>query len=235
MSRFDRGPAGPPPPNPASRLAPIGARCAGPHLEVFKDHAVAGVVPLDNRATHALGRDTDASHIALEHPSCSRRHATLEIEDGKVYLTDEGSAMGTFVDGAGLAPHARTLLADGAALTFGRSTRTYIVRVPGAPPAPAAPLTAEDKRRRLWGGKRDRAGASEAERAREEKNMEGWGAAAGALGGARGDKFLKLMGAKKHKVQKREPGADQSQVLDALQREHDAARSKLFDGRRGLG
>ena len=121
------------------------------------------------------------------------------------------------------------------ALTFGRSTRTYVLHVPGAPPAPAPPLTAEDKRRRLWGGKRGRAGASEAERAREEKNMEGWGAAAGALGGARGDKFLKLMGAKKHKVQKREPTGDQSQVLDALQREHDAARSKLFDGRRGLG
>ena len=160
-------------------------------------------------------------------------------------MTDLNSAQGTFLDGSlePLRVGARTQLHDGSTLCFGKSTRSYVVRLPGSDAPKTTTLSADDKKKRLWGGgsKRDRAGASEADRDRESHNLQRWGAAAGALGdSARSDKFLKLMGAKKHKVDKVDASAApdvasrQSDVFDKLAEQHDAARFRGF-GRRGLG
>ena len=230
MSRFDRGgPAPAPLPAPQKR---------GSHfLEVFKDKAVIDTIDLSGLSTYTLGRDADACEIPLEHASCSRRHARLERQaDGSVWVEGLGSAQGTYVDGAPepLAPRRRTALAPGASLCFGRRTRTSVVRAPGAATKPK--LSGDDKRKRLWGGaKRDRPGASEADRDRESSNLERWGAAAGALGdAARSDKFLALMGAKKHKVAAAPAGdAARSDVLAKLEDQFETARRRGY-GARGL-
>lgn len=48
-----------------------------------------------------LGRDCDG--LLLSDPQVSRRHAALEIADGRLVVTDLGSRNGTFIDGAPLA------------------------------------------------------------------------------------------------------------------------------------
>jgi len=235
-SRFDRGGPAPPPASPPA--PPPAPQKRGSHyLEVYKDKTVIDTIDLSGLSTYTLGRDADACEIPLEHASCSRRHARLERQaDGSVWIEDLGSAQGTYVDGAPepIAPRRRTALAPGASLCFGRSTRTYVVRAPGAATKPK--LSGDDKRKRLWGGaKRDRPGASEADRDRESSNLERWGAAAGALGdAARSDKFLALMGAKKHKVAAAPAGdAARSEVLAKLEDQFETARRRGY-GSRGL-
>ena len=47
---------------------------------------------------HVLGRDAGCD-FTLSHKAVSRRHARLELRDGRLTLTDLGSANGTFVNG----------------------------------------------------------------------------------------------------------------------------------------
>ena len=74
MSRFDRGPAGTP--AAAPQAAPQAAR---PRLDVYDGDALVETIRL-TEGSHCLGRDTDACDVALEHASCSRRHARLAVD-----------------------------------------------------------------------------------------------------------------------------------------------------------
>ena len=88
MSRFDRGPAA------AAEATPR------PRFDVYDGDALVETINL-TEGSHCLGRDTDACDVALEHASCSRRHARLAVDArGGVLLEDLGSAQGTFLDGA---------------------------------------------------------------------------------------------------------------------------------------
>ena len=158
MSRFDRGPAGTP--AAAPQAAPQAAR---PRLDVYDGDALVETIRL-TEGSHCLGRDTDACDVALEHASCSRRHARLAVDArGGVLLEDLGSAQGTFLDGAStpLAALERVRLKEGASVTFAALPRYVsscsapVLRAP-APTAPApapapAPLDADAKRKKLWG------------------------------------------------------------------------------------
>ena len=200
-------------------------------------------IGLSGLSSYTLGRNLDVVEIPLEHASCSRQHAKIERDGaGSVFVTDLGSAQGTYLDGARepLPPKERTRLAEGSALCFGKSTRTFVLRGAGGAKAPST-LSTDDKRKRLWGGpKRERPGASEAARDRESSNVRKWGAAAESLGdAARSDKFLALMGAKKHA--QGPPAAagggakrKQDEVFDRLEADFDSAR-RHGPGRRGLG
>jgi hypothetical protein len=87
---------------------------------------------------YAVGR-SEAAHIVLEHPSCSRRHATIAVAaDFTVSIVDTGSAQGTYKDGVEIAAHQPTPLQDGAKVHFGASSRLYLIEAPARPP-PAAP------------------------------------------------------------------------------------------------
>ena len=46
-----------------------------------------------------VGRDAAKCHIALGEPRVSGVHATLKMEGGQLYVRDEQSNNGTFVDG----------------------------------------------------------------------------------------------------------------------------------------
>ena len=180
-----------------------------------------------------MGRDTDACDVALEHASCSRRHARLAVDArGGVLIEDLGSAQGTFLDGAStpLAALERVRLKEGASVTFAALQRRYVYRSGAAPPAPtapapapaAAPLDADAKRKKLWG-------------APKKDALEKWGEAAGSLGGARGDKFLKLLGGAKHGATAKKRKAD-SKGEDDLERQYESARRRGGAwNRQGLG
>ena len=177
-----------------------------------------------------MGRDTDACDLPLEHASCSRRHARLAVDArGGVLIEDLGSAQGTFLDGAStpLAALERVRLKEGASVTFAADPRRYVYRsgaTPTAPtaPAPQAPLDADAKRKKLWG-------------APKKDALEKWGEAAGSLGGARGDKFLKLLGGAKHGATAKKRKAD-SKVEDDLERQYESARRRGGAwNRQGLG
>ena len=193
-----------------------------------------------------MGRDTDACDLPLEHASCSRRHARLAVDArGGVLIEDLGSAQGTFLDGAStpLAALERVRLKEGASVTFAALPRRYVYRsgaqAPAAPgadvrtgaqapastapaPAAAAPLDAAAKRKKLWG-------------APKKDALEKWGEAAGSLGGARGDKFLKLLGGAKHGATAKKRKAD-SKGEDDLERQYESARRRGGAwNRQGLG
>ena len=81
--------------------------------------------------------------IPVEHPSCSKQHAVIQfryIEKrsefgdrvGKVrpYLIDLESANGTKVNGVEIPKAKYVEIRDGDVVTFGESTREYVVQLP---------------------------------------------------------------------------------------------------------
>ena len=143
-------------------------------------------------------------------------------------LEDLGSAQGTFLDGAStpLAALERVRLKEGASVTFAAMERRYVYRsgavAASTAPAPAAPLDAAAKRKKLWG-------------APKKDALEKWGEAAGSLGGARGDKFLKLLGGAKHGATAKKRKAE-AKPEDDLERQYESARRRGGAwNRQGLG
>ena len=234
MSRFDRGPGA------AAEATPR------PRLDVYDGETLIETIRL-TEGSHCLGRDTDACDLPLEHASCSRRHARLAVDArGGVLLEDLGSAQGTFLDGAStpLAALERVRLKEGASVTFAALPRRYVYRTgaqapastsapalapasgaaqaPAAAPRAEAPLDADAKRKKLWG-------------APKKDALEKWGEAAGSLGGARGDKFLKLLGGAKHGATAKKRKAE-SKGEDDLERQYESARRRGGAwNRQGLG
>jgi pSer/pThr/pTyr-binding forkhead associated (FHA) protein len=66
-----------------------------------------------------VGRDSARCEIALTEPRISGVHATLKMEGGQLYVRDEQSNNGTFVDGHRLSPNVWTIAAVGGSLKFG--------------------------------------------------------------------------------------------------------------------
>lgn len=83
-----------------------------------------------------LGRAVGQVDIPMQHQSVSRQHASVvrkEDEcDGAMifFITDLGSAHGTFLDGKKLPPNTATRLEAGCQLRFGASTRLYVFHEP---------------------------------------------------------------------------------------------------------
>jgi ABC-type multidrug transport system ATPase subunit len=89
---FVAPPATAPPPAPGS--ATVMADVGSVSVEVLlRDHRE---YPLARDAL--VGRDPSA-HVVLSHPAVSRRHALVIVTPGTVFLSDLGSANGTFVNG----------------------------------------------------------------------------------------------------------------------------------------
>ena len=69
-----------------------------------------------------LGRDPEA-HVYIDHPSVSRQHALIRIEQNQALIEDLGSRNGTFVDGFRV--EARTELPQEAIIGAGPVTMTF--------------------------------------------------------------------------------------------------------------
>lgn len=67
-------------------------------LTVQQGPNVGMVYPLPQSGVVVIGRHSDNS-ITIDHPTVSRRHAQLSIQNGLIALSDLGSANGTWVNG----------------------------------------------------------------------------------------------------------------------------------------
>jgi FHA domain len=79
----------------------------------------AGVFSVSGGTEVRAGRDESKCVVLLEDPSVSGVHASLKIEGGQLWVRDERSNNGTFVDDSRLAPGVWTALSSGARLRFG--------------------------------------------------------------------------------------------------------------------
>jgi len=79
----------------------------------------AGVFSVSGGTEVRAGRDEAKCVVLLNDPSVSGVHASLKIESGQLWVRDERSNNGTFVDEVRLAPGTWTALQSGARLEFG--------------------------------------------------------------------------------------------------------------------
>ena len=207
-------------------------------LEVWKEGSLVEHFDLSEPRSYVVGR-SEAADIITDHISCSRRHAEVLVESsGVVSITDLNSSQGTFADNVELRPGEKTLLRDTSKVTFGASTRVYLLKLerPQALAAgvPPSQLSAQEKRKLLWGNKRGASGVSLTHQRTAEANSSSWSAqAAGALvgDGERQDKFLSMMGAKRHKPSDGADGVGAEEDV-ATARAAEAARARqeaMFD------
>jgi hypothetical protein len=112
------------------------------------------------RSLSVLGRDAGCD-LQLEETSVSRRHALVEMDGGRVRVTDLGSKGRTRINGADLTPDLPSTLEAGDFINLGRVTLTYHVTPPPpaaqpkperpAPPSrPAAPAPASTGASPVW-------------------------------------------------------------------------------------
>jgi pSer/pThr/pTyr-binding forkhead associated (FHA) protein len=66
-----------------------------------------------------VGRDANRCQIMLNEPRVSGVHATLRLDAGQLFVRDEQSNNGTYVDGHRLAPNVWTAAPAGSTLRFG--------------------------------------------------------------------------------------------------------------------
>ena len=82
-----------------------------------------------------IGRDA-AVPVRLGHPSVSRRHARIRIDDARAVVDDLGSRNGTFVDGRRIDPHIGCDLRNGTILGIGSVTLQVVALVSSASTMP---------------------------------------------------------------------------------------------------
>jgi ABC-type multidrug transport system ATPase subunit/pSer/pThr/pTyr-binding forkhead associated (FHA) protein len=113
-------------PVPAAGISPIAAggpsaqAAAAPGAAMRKHKTVFGQLDFSagGPAVRTIGR-TPGNDIVVSHPQVSSRHAHVEQSDGRVYVTDLGSANGTYVNGHRLAPGQRVEIANGQKIYVG--------------------------------------------------------------------------------------------------------------------
>ena len=108
-------------------------------LYVFKrgQKDVIEMLHISKQSAYLWGRNTDIADIHLLHPSISSQHAVLQyravallpgqIPTCQPYIMDLESTNGTFINGVRIDPAKYYQLKKGDVLTFGASTREYVL------------------------------------------------------------------------------------------------------------
>ena len=94
---------------------------------------------LATKGTITIGRDASAN-IQIDDRFVSKRHASLIVAE-QIYLVDEGSSNGTFVNGDRVLPGATVRLADGDTVRLGADVSAEVL-LPRQEPDPSS-LTRE--------------------------------------------------------------------------------------------
>lgn len=111
----------------------------GVALHVIKDGSTIKTLKLDDGAKYyVFGRApkyccSEGKPIYIAHPSLSRQHSVIVHAGGEAsYLVDLDSAKGTFISEnhqkTRLLPYQPVLIKNGSIISFGESTRSYLVR-----------------------------------------------------------------------------------------------------------
>ena len=120
-------------------------------LRVLKDGQVIGIVPLGERAYTTIGRNPEMSHVMLDHQSISRRHAVFFFSEDEqtIFVMDLNASHHTYVNATQLTPFEAVKLVEGDGISFGKSTRVYVLETPSRDesvserqPRPSVPLFA---------------------------------------------------------------------------------------------
>ena len=100
-------------------------------MDIIRAGELGERLPLTREVT-TFGRDAASVDVAVLHESCSRVHAALSVDasSGKLYICDQGSANGSFLNKARLPVGKWVLLSDGSSFRFGESSRLYVVIEP---------------------------------------------------------------------------------------------------------
>uniref|UniRef100_A0A8C2XJE8 Solute carrier family 4 member 1 adaptor protein n=1 Tax=Cyclopterus lumpus TaxID=8103 RepID=A0A8C2XJE8_CYCLU len=109
-------------------------------LEILKNGTIVDTVPLAHKSYFVVGR-LPVCDVALEHPSISRYHATIQYrrqagegesvgEERGFYVHDLGSTHGTVVNKNKVPPNTYIRIRVGHVLKFGGSTRLFILQGP---------------------------------------------------------------------------------------------------------
>lgn len=104
-------PYGPPPVSPlqGNGALPSGATIFGP----------SGQFAIRPGSEMRVGRDPAQCAVFLQEPRVSGWHSTLKFEAGRLWVRDEGSNNGTYVDGARIAAQTWTPVTSGGQIRFG--------------------------------------------------------------------------------------------------------------------
>ncbi|HLW56279.1 MAG TPA: FHA domain-containing protein [Bacteriovoracaceae bacterium] len=96
--------------------------------------------------TATIGRSSQCD-IVINHESMSRKHCLIEVEDGKIYITDLGSTNGVTIDGQRLKPNEKTFYLNSLPLVIGAATVTIDLTDESsqAPRRPATPVHSAPK------------------------------------------------------------------------------------------
>lgn len=109
-----------PPANPyggyASGHAPSANGAPAGGATIF---GAAGQFAVRPGAEMRVGRDPGQCAVFLQEPRVSGWHSTLKFEGGRLWVRDEGSNNGTYIDGARIAAQTWTPVAPGGTLRFG--------------------------------------------------------------------------------------------------------------------
>jgi len=110
------------------------APSVGAALHVTKDGETLSTLPLDEASYYIMGRAPkvceEGKGYVIQHPSLSRQHAAVvHGENGTLFIIDLESPCGTWVNKTRLRPYEPHVLENGNILTFGESSRRYVVRL----------------------------------------------------------------------------------------------------------
>uniref|UniRef100_A0A8D8XT29 Kanadaptin n=2 Tax=Cacopsylla melanoneura TaxID=428564 RepID=A0A8D8XT29_9HEMI len=168
-----------------------------PHVKFFveelKSGQIVNTIELSSRSFYCVGRERN-THINLLHPTVSRYHAILQFRstfDEKdpvrgFYVYDIDSTHGTYLNRARIKPKMFVRVRVGHMLSFGSSTRFFILQGPSEDEEDESDLSVSELReqRRLELEKREREAeeakrleelAREAEKEAEENGGVDWG------------------------------------------------------------
>ncbi|XP_029920329.1 nuclear inhibitor of protein phosphatase 1 [Myripristis murdjan] len=102
----------------------------GLHLDVVKGDKLVEKLIIDEKKFYLFGRNPDVCDFTIDHQSCSRVHSALVYHRHlkRVFLIDLNSTHGTFLGRIRLEPHKPQQIPIDSTMSFGASTRVYILR-----------------------------------------------------------------------------------------------------------
>ncbi|MFP5386255.1 MAG: FHA domain-containing protein [Bacteriovoracia bacterium] len=85
-----------------------------------------------------IGRSSSCD-VILPFEGLSRQHCRLDLEEGKVFITDLGSINGVFIDGIRIEPHIKTEYNFLFPLMIGPADVSIVIQAADLPPEPVTP------------------------------------------------------------------------------------------------
>ncbi|XP_022073521.1 protein phosphatase 1, regulatory subunit 8a [Acanthochromis polyacanthus] len=113
----------------------------GLHLDVVKGDKLVEKLIIDEKKCYLFGRNPDVCDFTIDHQSCSRVHSALVYHKHlkRVFIIDLNSTHGTFLGRIRLEPHKPQQVPLDSTMSFGASTRVYILREKPQTQGSAAP------------------------------------------------------------------------------------------------